>query len=77
MHAARGQGDGGGEGYKRVATGRLYEGVAGLYSTLTFCLLNHATRNAVFDGATGIEEFELSVNFGLDSERLGDTIEAN
>jgi hypothetical protein len=62
---------------ERVATGRLYEGVARLDATLSLGLLYHAQGNAVLDTATGIEVLQFGINGGIDSEAAGQTVQAN
>lgn len=60
-----------------VATRGLDERVTRLDATLLFGFFYHAQGDAVFDAAASIEHFELGVDGRLNSQRLGNLVEAN
>lgn len=61
----------------RVAAGGLDEGVAGLDAAALLGLLDHAQGYSVLDAAASVEELDLGVHLGLDSQALGDLVQTN
>lgn len=63
--------------YARISTSRFNECIARLYAAAFLRLFDHAQGYSVLDAPTRVEELDLGVDFGLNSQRLGDLIETN